>query len=139
MINIISKKLGIPYFKADATAYTKEGYVGKSVYSMLSGLLTAANNDLNKAEHGILIIDEIDKKLSSRSDDVGGTDVLNSMLKMMDRDIIEVDIGHGYAEKKVMFDTSNLTIIFMGAFADLYASKEKDKKKGIGFSTTTEK
>ena len=139
MINIISKKLGIPYFKADATAYTKEGYVGKSVYSMLSGLLTAASNDLSKAEHGILIIDEIDKKLSSRSDDVGGTDVLNSMLKMMDRDIIEVDIGHGYAEKKVMFDTSNLTIIFMGAFADLYASKEKDKKRGIGFSTTTEK
>ena len=139
MINIISKKLGIPYFKADATAYTKEGYVGKSVYSMLTGLLTAANNDLNKAEHGILIIDEIDKKLSSRSDDVGGTDVLNSMLKMMDRDIIEVDIGHGYTEKKVMFDTSNLTIIFMGAFADLYASKEKDKKRGIGFSATTEK
>ena len=139
MINIISKKLGLPYFKADATAYTKEGYVGKSVYSMLSGLLAAANNDLSKAEHGILIIDEIDKKLSSRSDDVGGTDVLNSMLKMMDRDIIEVDIGHGYTERKVMFDTSNLTIIFMGAFADLYASKERDKKKGIGFNTSTEK
>ena len=139
MINIISKKLGIPYFKADATAYTKEGYVGKSVYSMLSGLFTAANNDLSKAERGILIIDEIDKKLSSRSDDVGGTDVLNSMLKMMDRDIIEVDIGPSYADKKIMFDTSNLTIIFMGAFADLYASKEKDKKRGIGFSATTEK
>ena len=139
MINIISKRLGIPYFKADATAYTKEGYVGKSVYSMLSGLLTAANNDLNKAEHGILIIDEIDKKLSTSRDDVSGIDVLNSMLKMMDRDVIEIDIGHGYSEKKVMFDTSNLTIIFMGAFADLYASKIKDQKKGIGFSATTEK
>ena len=137
MINIISKKLGIPYFKADATAYTKEGYVGKSVYSMLNGLITAAGNDLNKAEHGILIIDEIDKKLSSRSDDVGGTDVLNSMLKMMDRDLIEVDIGHGMSDRKVMFDTSNLTIIFMGAFASLYKEKEEEKKqskKTIGFS-----
>lgn len=137
MINIISKKLGIPYFKVDSPQYTSEGYVGKSVYSMLAGLLNAANNDLNKAEHGILIVDEIDKKLT---EGVNGKEVLNSMLKMMDREIVEVDIGHGYQEKKVMFDTANLTIIFMGAFADLYASKEKDKKKGIGFSTTaTEK
>lgn len=136
MVNIISKKLGIPYFKVDSPQYTSEGYVGKSVYSMLSGLLTAANNDLNKAEHGILIIDEIDKKLT---EGVNGKEVLNAMLKMMDREVVEVDIGHGYQEKKVMFDTSNLTIIFMGAFADLYASKVKEKKKGIGFSTTTEK
>lgn len=136
MINIISKKLGIPYFKVDSPQYTSEGYVGKSVYSMLSGLLTAANNDLNKAEHGILIVDEIDKKLT---EGVNGKEVLNAMLKMMDREIVEVDIGHGYQERKVMFDTANLTIIFMGAFADLYASKEKDKKRGIGFNTTTEK
>ena len=133
MINIISKRLGIPYFKADATAYTKEGYVGKSVYSMLNGLITAANGNLEAAQNGILIIDEIDKKLSSRSDDVSGIDVLNSMLKMMDRDIIEVDRGRGWDEKSIMFDTSNLTIIFMGAFADLYSSKEKSKKKSIGF------
>lgn len=138
MINIISKKMGIPYFKADATAYTKEGYVGKSVYSMLNGLITAADGDLEKAQRGILIIDEIDKKLSSRSDDVSGIDVLNSMLKMMDRDIIEVDRGHGYNEKQVMFDTSNLTIIFMGAFANLYKDKEeKDEKREIGFNTSS--
>ena len=136
MVNIISKKLGIPYFKVDSPQYTSEGYVGKSVYSMLAGLLNAANNDLNKAEHGILIIDEIDKKLT---EGVNGKEVLNAMLKMMDREVVEVDIGHGYQEKKVMFDTSNLTIIFMGAFADLYASKAKDKKKGIGFSAITEK
>ena len=138
MINIISKRLGIPYFKADATAYTKEGYVGKSVYSMLNGLITAADGNLEAAENGILIIDEIDKKLSSRSDDVSGIDVLNSMLKMMDRDIIEVDRGRGWDERSVMFDTSNLTIIFMGAFADLYSSKEKEKKKSIGFGEPQE-
>ena len=128
MINIISKRMGIPFFKADATAYTKEGYVGKSVYSMLNGLITAANDDIEKAQNGILIIDEIDKKLG---DGVSGKDVLYSMLKMMDRDIIELDKG----ERQIPFDTSNLTIIFMGAFADVYKSKEDlANKKSIGFS-----
>lgn len=135
MINIIAKKFGIPYFKADATAYTKEGYVGKSIYSMLNGLITAAGEDVHKAENGILIIDEIDKKLSDSSDYVSGIDVLYSMLKMMDRDVIEVDRGHGYSEKQILFDTSNLTIIFMGAFSELYKEKENNRnKRNIGFS-----
>lgn len=135
MINIISKKMGIPFFKADATAYTKEGYVGKSVYSMFNGLIQSANGDLKKAQNGILIIDEIDKKLSPRKDDVGGIDVLNSLLKIMDRDVIELETGRS---APVLFDTSNLTIIFMGAFADLYKDKEENKKKPIGFGTITE-
>lgn len=135
IINIISKKMGIPFFKADATAYTKEGYVGKSVYSMFNGLIQAANGDIKKAQNGILIIDEIDKKLSSRKDDVGGIDVLNSLLKIMDRDIIELETGRS---TPVLFDTSNLTIIFMGAFADLYKEKEENKKKPIGFGVVTE-
>lgn len=135
MINIISKKMGIPFFKADATAYTKEGYVGKSVYSMFNGLIQSANGDLKKAQNGILIIDEIDKKLSSRKDDVGGIDVLNSLLKIMDRDVIELETGRS---TPVLFDTSNLTIIFMGAFADLYKDKEENRKKPIGFGVVTE-
>ena len=136
MINIISKKMGIPYFKADATAYTKDGYVGKSVYTILSGLINATGGDIKKAQNGILIIDEIDKKLTSSEDWVGGVDVLNSFLKIMDRDMIEVDMPNG---TKVMFDTSKLTIIFMGAFAKLYEQKEQSKteKKTIGFNCTT--
>ena len=140
MINIISKKMGIPFFKADATAYTKEGYVGKSVYSMFNGLIQSANGDLQKAQNGILIIDEIDKKLSSRKDDVGGIDVLNSLLKIMDRDVIELETGRS---APVLFDTSNLTIIFMGAFADLYKEKEEKQKEEknkrvIGFACTSD-
>ncbi len=135
MINIISKKMGIPFFKADATAYTKEGYVGKSVYSMFDGLIQSANGNIEKAQKGILIIDEIDKKLSPRKDDVGGVDVLNSLLKIMDRDIIELDTGK---QAPFLFDTSNLTIIFMGAFAELYKNKEEAKKTPIGFGTVAE-
>ena len=140
MMNIISKKLNKPVFKADATAYTKEGYVGKSVYSMLKGLLDTTNGDLEKAQNGILVIDEIDKKVSTKGEsDVSGTAVLNSLLKIMDRDIIEVDTSR---EETVQFDTSNLTIVFMGAFSDLYEEKEEKRKKAkkisIGFSTTEE-
>lgn len=138
MVNIIAKKMGIPFFKADATAYTKEGYVGKSVYSMFYGLIASADGNIEKAQNGILIIDEIDKKLSSRKDDVGGTDVLNSLLKIMDRDVIELEKENTLGSKSILFDTSNLTIIFMGAFADIYAEKEKSKKKTIGFGNPIE-
>ena len=131
IINIVSKYLDIPYFKADATAYTKEGYVGKSVYSMLNGLLDAADGDLEKAQNGILVIDEIDKKAFGSNEDVSGHAVLHSLLKIMDRDVIEIDTGHYSTES---FDTSNLTIIFMGAFEEMFRNKKNSKKNKIGFS-----
>lgn len=135
IVNIIAKELNLPIFKADATAYTKEGYVGKSVYSMLNGLLEAANNDIDKAQNGILIIDEIDKKSSNGIEDVAGKSVLHSMLKILDRDLIEIDLDEGeYAQDKMIFDTSNLTIILMGSFDELYAEKKKYIKNSIGFN-----
>ena len=137
MMNIISKKMNKPVFKADATAYTKEGYVGKSVYSMLRGLIEVSNGDLTKAQNGILIIDEIDKKVSDKGEsDISGTAVINSLLKIMDRDIIEIDVGK---DDTISFDTSNLTIVFMGAFSDLYEKKQKEKNdKSIGFCVSNE-
>lgn len=138
IINVVAKELDIPVFKADATAYTKAGYVGKDVPSMLIGLLEAANGDIKKAQRGILIIDEIDKKSSSSKDDVSGKSVLHSMLKMLDRDIIEVDIDQARNDK-MMFDTSNLTVIFMGSFDSLYEEKQKYGHKTVGFNTSNEK
>lgn len=134
MINIVANQLGVPCFKADATAYTKEGYVGKSVYSMLLGLIEAAGGDIKKAQNGILVVDEIDKKAHGTKDDVGGQAVLNSLLKIMDRGVIEVDLG-GLFGGTVNFDTTNLTIIFMGAFADIYENKEKNRKIGFGINS----
>lgn len=136
MMNIISRKMNKPVFKADATAYTKEGYVGKSVYSMLKGLLSAADDDIEKAQNGILIIDEIDKKAGgSEKDDVSGTAVLNSLLKIMDRDVVEIETSR---EQTIPFDTSNLTIVFMGAFSDLYSRKQNKKEIGFGITSSTE-
>lgn len=134
MMNIISKQMNKPVFKADATAYTKEGFVGKSVYSMLRGLIAAADNDLKKAQNGILIIDEIDKKVGSKDEsDISSTAVLYSLLKILDRDVIEIEAER---ERTIYFDTSNLTVVFMGAFTDLY--KDKVVKKGIGFNNNIE-
>ena len=136
MMNIISKKMNKPVFKADATAYTKEGYVGKSVYSMLRGLLSAADDNLEKAQNGILIIDEIDKKAGGlEKDDVSGTAVLNSLLKIMDRDIVEIETSR---EQTIPFDTSNLTIVFMGAFSELYSRKQNKKEIGFGTNSSTD-
>lgn len=135
IVKIICQTLGLPFFKADATAYTEEGYVGKSVYSMLSGLINAADKDIKLAQNGILVIDEIDKKVLSGANDKFGLSVLYSLLKIMDREIIELDIGKN--SKPVYFDTSNLTIICMGAFEQLYQNKLKEIKHSIGFSDTS--
>lgn len=128
MINVVADYLDVPCFKADATAYTEEGYVGKSVYSMLNGLVAAADGDIEKAQNGILIIDEIDKKSENDSSGVSREAVLHSLLKIMDRTVIEVSKEH-YGSFN--FDTSNLTIICMGAFSQLY--RKKSNNNGIGF------
>ena len=137
MINIIAKYLDVPCFKVDATQYTIEGYVGKSLYSMIKGLLDAADGDIEKAQNGILVIDEIDKKAFGPKDGPSGPAVLHSLLKIMDRDVIELDVSN---YETISFDTSNLTIIFMGAFEDMFENKKNNKPKTIGFlSDNTEK
>lgn len=131
IVKIICKTLGLPFFEADATAYTEEGYVGKSVYSMLKGLINAANGDKEFAQKGILVIDEIDKKILSGPNDRFGLSVLFSLLKIMDRGIIELDTDR---DNHLYFDASDLTIIFMGAFEQLYQNKIRENKHGIGFT-----
>lgn len=131
IVRIISNILDLPFFEADATAYTKDGYVGKSIYSMISRLIENAGGDVKKAQNGILIIDEIDKKLSDR-DHVSGTAVIQSLYKMMDRGVIEVGEGSS-SLNTFLFDTSNLTIILMGACEYLYQCKLNEGKKTLGF------
>lgn len=132
IVNIIAKKLDLPVFKANATEYSKSGYQGKEVNSMLAGLLEAAGGDLKKAQQGILIIDELDKvTLGNSADKSFDMAVLYALLKIMDRDVIEVEIG---PYKSVLFDTSNLNIICMGAFSEYLKEKEKYKEKPMGFN-----
>ena len=138
MVNVVSKELDLPIFKANAPDYTKAGYYGKEVPTMLIGLLDAANGDLEKAQNGILVIDEVDKLVTYQNDKGFGKGVIHEMLKILDRDVIEVDVEKG-RNNKMMFDTSNLTVILMGSFDELYEQKKETKKNTIGFGTVEEK
>ena len=135
MVRVIAKELDIPFFAANTPDYTKAGYHGKEVPDLLLGLVRAANGDLEKAQQGILILDEIDKLVTFQDDKGFGKAVLHEMLKILDRDVIEIDVEKG-RNNKIMFDTSNLTVICMGSFDELYEQKQQNKKKSIGFECT---
>lgn len=137
----VSKLLKLPIFIADATSYTEEGYVGNSVNDMLASLYKAANGDLEKAQKGILVIDEIDKKSA------GGTDnnvtrgaVLDGLLKIIEGTVVPLEIGKGFNAKQLMFDTSRLTVICSGAFENIEQIRESrlGVKKTMGFGSKPE-
>lgn len=141
ILNEVSRLLKMPIFVADATSYTEAGYVGNSVEDMLKSLVQAANGDLEKAQRGILVIDEIDKKAAEkdRNTDVSREAVLNGLLKIIEGTIVPIEIGKGYNAKQVMFDTSRLTVICSGAFEDIEkirdARLKTGNKKTIGFGS----
>lgn len=124
----IGKQLDIPVISEDSTEYTAAGYVGKSVTDMLYQLYLAANGDIKKAERGIIIADEIDKKISGNSQhEVYTTAVLDALLKMSE--------GHKYhvETKNCQFDidTSFITFVFSGAFSGIEQFNER--KRNLGF------
>jgi len=125
MVRTIAKILDVPLAITDATTLTEAGYIGDDVESVLSKLLAAAGNDVNKAEHGIVFIDEIDKlakKQETRSRDVSGEAVQQGLLKILEGSEVEVPVGSG--SKNAMtptttMDTSNILFICGGAFPEL--------------------
>lgn len=128
----IAKRLKIPYTIEDATKYTKEGYYGSSVENMIENLLEAADYDVEKAQNGMIIIDEIDKKAGKDSSDVAGVEVLKSLLKLVEGS----DFNTMYGE---CFDTRNLIIVFCGAFFGIEKIRAKRLKQNtIGFRLVEE-
>lgn len=124
----IGKQLDIPVISEDSTEYTAAGYIGKTVTDMLYNLYLAANGDIKKAERGIIIADEIDKKISGNSQhEVYTTAVLDALLKMSE--------GHKYhiETKNCQFDidTSFITFVFSGAFSGIEEFNER--KRNLGF------
>lgn len=116
----IAKRLNIPYTVEDATKYTKEGYYGSDVNDMLYNLLENADQNVKKAERGIIIIDEIDKKAGYEQNDVGGAEVLKSLLKLIEGTTIKIPLAEDpYSDELVEFNTKNIIIIFLGAFSGL--------------------
>lgn len=120
LVKTLSKNLNIPYVIVDSTKFTQEGYVGRSVDEAIIELCQKTN-DVKKASQGILVFDEIDKKAIRGNEVVATKAVLDSLLKFMEKGIINVrNIGS--------FDTSKLVFIASGAFSGITF---KDKEVGF--------
>ena len=125
LVKTLARLLKVPLAMADATSLTEAGYIGDDIESVLSKLLMAAGNDVDRAEHGIVFIDEIDKiakKQNTTSRDVSGESVQQELLKMLEGSRMEVPVGSTSKNPMVptaTIDTQNILFICGGAFPEL--------------------
>jgi ATP-dependent Clp protease ATP-binding subunit ClpX len=139
----IAKQLDVPFCIVDATILTEAGYVGEDVESILSRLLMVADFDVEKAEKGIVFIDEIDK-IARKSDnasitrDVSGEGVQQGLLKLLEGSIVNVPPQGGRKhpdQKYIQVNTQNILFIAGGAFDGITEIIERRlNKQAIGFS-----
>lgn len=142
LVKTLAKILQVPLAITDATSLTEAGYIGDDVESVLSKLLAAADNDVEKAEHGIIFIDEIDKiakKRNTNSRDVSGESVQQGMLKLLEGSDVEVPVGAMSKNAMVPMttvNTGNILFICGGAFPELekVIKNRLTRSSSIGFT-----
>ncbi len=143
----LAKVLNVPFAMADATTLTEAGYVGEDVENILLKLIQAADMDIEKAERGIIYIDEIDK-ISRKSEnpsitrDVSGEGVQQALLKIIEGTLASVPPQGGRKhphQEFLQIDTSNILFICGGAFEGIdNIIKDRVGKKSIGFGASIE-
>lgn len=151
LVKLIADKLGVPFVKGDATKFSETGYVGGDVEDLVRDLVRAADDDIEKAEYGIIYIDEIDKIAGSSQNafghDVSRTGVQRALLKPMEETEVDMKVPHdpmsmmqamenfrksGQRDKRV--NTKNILFIMSGAFSGLLPIVERRlNQQSIGF------
>ena len=142
LVKTLARILQVPLAITDATSLTEAGYIGDDVESVLSKLLAAADNDVEREEQGIIFIDEIDKiakKQSTTNRDVSGESVQQGLLKLLEGSEVEVPVGATNKNAMVpmtTINTKNILFICGGAFPKLEGiiKKRLTKQSNIGFS-----
>ncbi len=142
LVKTLAKLLDVPLAITDATSLTEAGYIGDDIESVVSKLLAAADNDVERAEQGIIFIDEIDKiakKKTSSQRDVSGESVQQGMLKLLEGSEVEVPVGANSKNAMVPLttvNTKNILFICGGAFPDLeeIIKERLTKKSSMGFN-----
>ncbi len=141
MVRTLARLLNVPLAITDATSLTEAGYIGDDIESVVSKLLINADNDADRAETGIIFVDEIDKlakKRNMNSRDVSGEAVQQGMLKLLEGSEVEVPVGASSKSAMVpmtMIDTSNILFICGGAFPELndIIKERLNKSSSMGF------
>lgn len=142
LVKTLARLLDVPLAITDATSLTEAGYIGDDIESVVSKLLAAADNDVEKAECGIIFIDEIDKlakKKNANQRDVSGESVQQGMLKLLEGAEVEVPVGASSKNAMVpmtTIDTKNILFICGGAFPDLdnIVKERLNKTSSMGFT-----
>jgi ATP-dependent Clp protease ATP-binding subunit ClpX len=141
LVKTLARLLDVPLAITDATSLTEAGYIGDDIESVVSKLLAAADNDVDRAEHGIIFIDEIDKiakKRNTNQRDVSGESVQQGMLKLLEGAEVEVPVGASSKNAMVPMttvNTKNILFICGGAFPELedIIRERLNKQAAIGF------
>ena len=142
LVKTLASLLDVPLAITDATSLTEAGYIGDDIESVVSKLLAAADNDVERAENGIIFIDEVDKiakKRNTNQRDVSGESVQQGMLKLLEGSEIEVPVGatsKNAMVPQVTVNTKDILFICGGAFPDLedIIKTRLNKSSSMGFN-----
>lgn len=145
IMQTLANVLELPFVLVDATSFTEAGYVGEDVTSILRKLYIQADGDIDRAEKGIVYVDEADKMVSKgdghSSRDVNGTGVQQAFLKMMECGEQSFSMESGGTKIEITMKTDNILFVFGGAFVGLNKIIEKrinKSKSSIGFNSVNE-